>query len=996
MNPKTNSIAKNPELNAAFDFYRLRKEGVGFIEQMGSSQWTDYNTHDPGISILEALCYAITDVAFRTGSDIKDLLTTAPPTDDSNPYPDQAFFTAREILTINPWTTNDFRRILIDIDGVRNAWAFCNKCVKGLYDVLLELEADPELGDLNDHKIEVIYPLNGTNSKTNQVVVELHFPEWELRNSAGYQLFTESHLAFNSENGQSYRVKVPYLGASKYYDPTTYSLANEVINNNELKSQWRNVFYANFEIELIPSGKMIEIGQVPVRFIGDSLARNESKVKDIIAVLESTGKSGVIGRYRRKLLLVADLVRETKGVLNNHRNLSEDYCRIRGVGIEDIAVCADVEVTADADIERVQARIWHEIEKYFNPPVPFYSLQEMMSDQVPVEEIFNGPELKNGFIKAGDLEKSSLKTVLRTSDILNLLMEIEGVVAVNNLMLTKYDAEGLVVQGAADPVWNNGKPVFDDKKTSASWLLYLKDMHQPRLYPSFSRFLFYKKGLPFKPRMDETNDTLTQLRGEAERPKFAFSQHDLPIPKGNFTNSDEYFPVQYSLPSIYGVVPAGLPSNAPALRLAEEKQLKAYLLIFEQLLSNAFMQIKQVPDLFSLNPAVDKTYFAKEFTEELIKGYSEIVTSLNQAKLDGLLETTSEFRERRNRFLNHLMARFGEQFSEYALMLNDLEGNAVASEKLIGDKISFLKSYPYISQNRAKAFNYLQDIDIAGNIPGLKRRITLLLGWPANNKSLVIEHLLLRPKFPGDALYPVCSDSSTEICGDEDPYSFRLTYVMPGWIDPFNTNLEMRRFAERTIRYELPSHLLGKICWLGNDETDNDSVGFDRVNDAWHQWLKENATIDWPKQRLPDHVAAILKSHLDPDQELSELKIGECALKMLNQYGAAFHKWMSINIDAGHELVDFTTFYSPVLKPTPGISFKTNPAPDIRSFLSQRYKTYRKVSFLLWKLVHLLSKLKNIYPVATLHDFDEGNDENPVRLGSTALGNFPVNPDLNP
>jgi hypothetical protein len=60
-------------------------------------------------------------------------------------------------------------------------------------------------------------------------------------------------------------------------------------------------------------------------------------------------------------------------------------------------------------------------------------------------------------------------------------------------------------------------------------------------------------------------------------------------------------------------------------------------------------------------------------------------------------------------------------------------------------------------------------------------------------------------------------EGACKTCGDEDPYSFRLTLVMPGWTAPFNTNLNMRDFAERTSRQETPSHLLPKICWVGND-----------------------------------------------------------------------------------------------------------------------------------------------------------------------------------
>src|SRR5437016_676693 len=129
MNQIVKTLVKNPPREPAVDFYRLRREGVGFIEQLGKAHWTDYNTHDPGITTLEALCYAITDLAYRIGWDIKDILSPATAsTDPAQPYPNQAFFTARDILTVNPTTSDDVRRLLIDLEKVRDAWVICKAC----------------------------------------------------------------------------------------------------------------------------------------------------------------------------------------------------------------------------------------------------------------------------------------------------------------------------------------------------------------------------------------------------------------------------------------------------------------------------------------------------------------------------------------------------------------------------------------------------------------------------------------------------------------------------------------------------------------------------------------------------------------------------------------------------------------------------------------------------------------------------------------------------
>lgn len=1130
------TIPKQPELKPVCDYYRLRREGIGFIEKMASRLWTDYNTHDPGITILEAFCYALTDLGYRTGWDIKDLLTAKTlPSDSSGPYPNQAFFPASEILTVNPTTPDDFRRLLIDLEAVRNAWVFCKEDAcdlsyyawckdnqlllsyvppdnitpepkpvspRGLYEALLELESHPEWGDLNDRKIEQVFFVNDSNG-SHPVTMELRFPEMGLAENKQWASFLDSESIIE--------VTLKQLGATKTFDVfTDPGLKDDADRNSYIRKHWRNIFYLDFEVIFINTAAVphknetLLIENVTMRLFSDVAAQKAVKAEDLKDLFDNDRQIGrtAIRQYAGKTKAAKAAVRNAKELLQACRNLDEDYCRIKVVDIEEVAVCADVEVKPDADIELVQARIWFEIEQYFNPPIPFYTLQEMQDAGIAVEEIFNGPALENGFIKARELETASLKSMLSASDIINRLMDIDGVVAVNQLQMTKYDTEGNIIKGAADPVFNknDGKPVFDPDKISASWLLYISRQHQPRLYLNASRFLFFKNGLPFQSRKDEARDTLTQLRGVDERPKIKGASRDLTVPVGKFRNPDDYYPTQYSLPSAYGIGPAGLPLNATALRRAQARQLKAYLLFFEQILGNAFAQIAHTADLFSLDPGVEHTYFVKLFS---IPGYDEIIKEPDKtvlaAKLAALMETEPEFHKRRNRFLDHVMARFGEQFSEYAMLLTNLQGQQVALEKLIDDKIAFIQAYPQISHDRGKAFNYRKDPCSPDNIPGIKKRVGLLLGSP-DLKFIVVEHLLLRPKFPGDALYPACSEGVCTTCGDEDPYSFRLTFVMPGRTAPFDKNMDMRDFADRTIRQETPSHLLGKICWIGNDgfienlcdpvieelaglmekegvttkggrpaqaaackcagaiyktasrvfrkwykdktldyihpdvleKTLRDKFAsllvspkpagisctivlsddlrsaiqtimvnyfhhivvygwqFERFEDAWEKWLEANAEFDWTEERLQERLEAILVKNLAVNANTEIMKKGDLgcyAAVILSNYGKDFYNWMDSNFKKGNSLEDLKKYKNFPGPAAPNCAdFNPDTAKQITTLLEGRYKGYVEVSYRLWVLVNLLSKLRNIYPPATLHDWDEGNDQNPVRLGKTALG----------
>jgi hypothetical protein len=40
------------------------------------------------------------------------------------------------------------------------------------------------------------------------------------------------------------------------------------------------------------------------------------------------------------------------------------------------------------------------------------------------------------------------------------------------------------------------------------------------------------------------------------------------------------------------------------------------------------------------------------------------------------------------------------------------------------------------------------------------------------------------------------------------------------------------------------------------------------------------------------------------------------------------------------------------------------------------------------RLIDLMTQLVTVYPAATLHDCDDGDDDTPVRLGASALGIF--------
>src|SRR4051812_16552803 len=102
--PKKTPIASIDETTAPFDYEQLYTIGLQHIERLARRIWNDYNVHDPGITTLELLSYAVTDLSYRASFPIKDLLASE--TDNAAEMAEQ-FFTARQILPNRALTAYD-------------------------------------------------------------------------------------------------------------------------------------------------------------------------------------------------------------------------------------------------------------------------------------------------------------------------------------------------------------------------------------------------------------------------------------------------------------------------------------------------------------------------------------------------------------------------------------------------------------------------------------------------------------------------------------------------------------------------------------------------------------------------------------------------------------------------------------------------------------------------------------------------------------------------
>lgn len=725
---KSQSIYKFRELPRSEDFNFLRQRGLEYIKKLGSSIWTDYNLHDPGITILEVLCYALTDLGYRTHFDIKDLL--ARQSGDST----QDFFTAAQILSCNPVTINDFRKLIIDQPGIQNGWltlaqepVFYYKCsdsdrsysiklqkpdtgdfqdkeLTGLYNVALQLEDDDELGDLNSRIIDWSVTIDERKVPVRIVLppIEVGFPGWH---SPIIKIHQQNEI-------------LPASFEQTGTDPRNYTLT--------------------FDDQ---TPEKISIPNVRLVFTTPDDIQEQAIINAFTSTINTTVALAFHQFLFRRFKQILERIQQVYCALHQHRNLCEDFIKFRLVPSQDVAICVDIAVKPEANLEEVLAQIYFKIDQFLAPPVHFHSLQEMRDRGRSIDEIFEGPYLEHGFIDDQDLHASTLKQEIHTSDIYQLIMAIDEVISVKDLLITHY------LDGMA-------------QTDGDRWHITLDKDYHLNVRIDQSKVTFYKGIVPRYADKMQVDRLFQTLKAEHSKLKSRQGDHDVPIPQGTYQDLSQYVSIQNDFPLVYGVGQAGLPSTASDLRKAQAKQLKAFLMFFDQLLANYLAQLTQVKNLFAIQAsnevqhtcAIQPLYKQPDEpdqsdfpgVEDLLIPFldsagvswddfrrnqeNEYLKSLQEAA-----ESESQFLDRRNRILDHLLARFAESFSDYAVLMYRLEGKD-SLEELVQDKERFLHIYPEISRDRGKAFQLQCHADLASNstpvqnVSGLQKRLCKLLG----------------------------------------------------------------------------------------------------------------------------------------------------------------------------------------------------------------------------------------------------------------------------
>lgn len=135
--------AQRPPPHAA-DYEPLRIEGLGWLQALGGARWSDHNRHDPGITMLESLCFALAALAYRADFPVADLLCSP---DGRIHYERLGLHAPQQVFPARATTADDFCRVLLDrVDGVAGVSLapVLQGPLQGLYRLTVEAVADAD------------------------------------------------------------------------------------------------------------------------------------------------------------------------------------------------------------------------------------------------------------------------------------------------------------------------------------------------------------------------------------------------------------------------------------------------------------------------------------------------------------------------------------------------------------------------------------------------------------------------------------------------------------------------------------------------------------------------------------------------------------------------------------------------------------------------------------------------------------------------------------
>jgi hypothetical protein len=718
------------KINSGFpeylDFNKLRSESIEYLGQLSGKIWTDHNVHDPGITILEMLCYALLDLGYRTNLPVEDILTADP----SYKGKDNNFFTPARILGNNPLTITDYRKLLVDIEGVRNAWLepatditnICDinkptdRCVdflNGLYHVYLDTE-----------KVDT-----AKQPAFDLAVVE-RVKEALMAHRNLCEDFADIYVLCKLEMGVCVEIELnDAIEAEKVYVPVVEKLRNfftpspRYYTLQQLLDKHKNIedIFAGRPIGLTQSHGFIDTEEFEQLTL-----RKEIHLSDVYTELFSV--PGVKAVKNLGLRKCGDSSATNKWKIplpENHVLEFSPACsgfRFTRNGLPLHVDAKKFETLFQLNFDQRGKILYHTPSPYLDSEIPKGVYRSDLSEYFSIQNEF--PRVYG--ISEGGLPESS-STVRKAQ-----ALQLKGYLLFFDQLLANYLSQ-----------LQNIRTLFSLSSAEEKEKQHTYFINEVRSVPDMNKLLRFGADGTLEEDLGSAGTVLV----------FPVSKADLLLLKEQATipsDALENFPF-YTFDSVshqsvtIQQVKDDLYNEAFLYDHIETSNGGIYYYLLTAADDIALLSRKPFDSLEAAAQHVSAVKYIASFDEN----YRTFLTSgnkfsfaieLNISSFSSYLQLITEdddlYVKRRSQFLDHLLARFSEKFTDFALLSFQASSQQSLREKEIKAKENFLQHYDDISSNRGKGYDYLKNGWNNDNLSGFEKKVKAYLGldtWKKNS-----------------------------------------------------------------------------------------------------------------------------------------------------------------------------------------------------------------------------------------------------------------------
>jgi hypothetical protein len=388
---------------------------------------------------------------------------------------------------------------------------------------------------------------------------------------------------------------------------------------------------------------------------------------------------------------------------------------------ESLSLAGVIEIDSGFQVESILAEAHLHAENYISPIPKYTAYDELLAQGHALEDILQGP-----FVAKGELDTARRSGVLASS-LSRELIQLRGVKKVYNLQFKLADGSySTLLENTDDRFFALPIPDSDQK-------LDIEVSQNGRVASlNFAQFI----------------ENVDQQRMRKHSTPFAVAVHPeiFPSVEQDYWSLEEGYPIHYQMPANYSGAGNHEVSARHKQQQAHNRQLNAYLMLFEQFIANNFANFSQIKTLFSLDEKLEESYFHKMLDyPEAQNLYQCRDQNELEKQLHDVIRQDDDFPDRRNRALDYLLALYAETFPDEDLLTLDSSSNERNIKRdLIRAKIALLKNIPRVGYSRllaqdvSKPLAWSGDYRHAMNMSGVQLRSSLILGlWDITQRSLL-------------------------------------------------------------------------------------------------------------------------------------------------------------------------------------------------------------------------------------------------------------------